>query len=219
MSEDAATPPACAKCERTLTPDVGVPLKYPTLCNHIVCEQCFRAASLDQLCCVCSASSEFRAVLEEEAVSFARGWYCFDVLKVRVAGWLDHVRRQPLFPLPPACLPAPQNYADGVSHYEAALRLNADNYVTHLHRARCLHHQHAGSNSAERWAAVMDASLRTIDAAQKSGRGDDAESRYRLAEVFGKFGNFHAALMHISAASELLAPPAASGGGGCSCRD
>ena len=85
--------------------------------------------------------------------------------------------------------------------------------MTHLHYARCLHYQHAGSNSADRWAPVVAASLRTIEAAQKCGRGDDAESRYRLAEVFGKFGNCHAALMHISAASDLLATAASQGSG------
>ena len=117
----------------------------------------------------------------EEAVSFAKGLYYY------------HEQQH--------------EYLSASNHFNACISKNPDNYHAHSYYARCLNGELvvAQSKISEKWELVAKASLKTIDVANRTGRHDDAESRWRLSNIFTRYQNPYAALLQINIAVKLSA--------------
>ena len=183
----------CSKCNAV----VEAPLHF-TGCSCIVCENCFRntsATTISNTCCVCSNGAlGFIPNSIEEAISFAKGLHCYN-------------EQQP-------------QYLSASNHFNACISTNPDNYLAHLYYARCLNDELVAAQSkiSEKWELVAKACLKTIEVANRTGRRDDAESRWRLSNIFTRYQNPYSALQNINMAVSLSAegesaafvPPAGS---------
>ena len=174
----------CSKCSST----TEAPLSF-TGCSCIVCESCFRnhctnaTTIINNTCCTCSNGAlGFVPISVEEAVSFAKGLYYY------------HEKQPP-------------EYLSSSNHFHACMSKNPDNYLAHSYYARCLNGELVAAQSkiSEKWELVASASLKTIEVANRTGRHDDAESRWRLSNIFTRYQNPYAALLQINMAVKLSA--------------
>jgi hypothetical protein len=176
----------CGKCD--VEADEGkYLLKVHSSCPYLQCESCFRisntAPSGPFVCCAqCSEDSKINVDSIDAAVLYYKGVYCLEVL--RDAG---------------------DGYLSGAKHFESILRNYPDHYQAQSLLTRCYHHAYAGSKLVQKWEIIANSSLKCIELAKKCNDKDDIECRRRLCEVFIRYANPHAALMHINVAMQLLA--------------
>lgn len=182
----AASPLKCNKCSAHAEEGQYL-LKIHSSCGYLQCESCFRASNTVPsgpfVCCPqCPEGSIINVNSIDTAVLYYKGMYCLEVL--RNAG---------------------DGYLSGANHFESILRNYSDHYQSQSLLTRCYHHAYAGSKLDQKWEIIANSSLKCIELAKKCHNKDDIECRRRLAEVFIKYSNPHAALMHINVAVQLLA--------------